>query len=143
MSAGHTKEPWHVNETQRSLIIVGGSLQDIARMRVLGTGKQRGNAERIVACVNAMAGLSLEEIEELGTMLQDIKKKPSPPPVKLDNPVFRIGAKIALKYAKVELAEKEAELERDDPQACTQIEWIAEPLVSLRRSINELEDGLR
>ena len=47
-----------------------------------------------------------------------------------------------LSACKLALATMEAALEADDPQACTQMEWEAEPLVTLRAAIKEAEAPL-
>jgi hypothetical protein len=46
-----------------------------------------------------------------------------------------------LTACKAALAAMEAAMEADDPQACTQMEWEAEPLSTLRSAIAEAEES--
>lgn len=60
----HTKEPWVCNENEYDEYIWGPNREMIAESR--GTGgciPQFENRRRIVACVNACAGISTEKLE--------------------------------------------------------------------------------
>lgn len=59
--------------------------------------------------------------------------------IDFDGERLRMAASKLLAACKVALAAMEAQLEADDPQARTQVEWEAEPLVTLRAVIAEAE----
>jgi len=65
----HTKEPWIVTGGERIKYIearIGnGMLQEIASCMVCEQGELEANARRIVACVNACAGISTELLEKV------------------------------------------------------------------------------
>ena len=68
MSKQHTKEPWGINDwpqPDNSIGIGAVGTPLIARviLRDVSINAQKANARRIVACVNACAGLSTEELE--------------------------------------------------------------------------------
>jgi hypothetical protein len=70
--AEHTKEPWHVNhdrpdDAKSQLSISNGDARIIANVvtfaRTHGLDGGKENARRIVACVNACAGIPTEDLE--------------------------------------------------------------------------------
>ncbi len=66
-----TPEPWHLRPVQSDLFpeIVGADGHVVAGMRNNGYNYQRTNAQRIIACVNALAGIAdplvVQEMVEL------------------------------------------------------------------------------
>lgn len=80
----HTKEPWSINDwpqpdTSIAIGAVGTPLIARVILRDVSINGQKANAARIVACVNACAGIATEELEWIastGGMLgprEDIK----------------------------------------------------------------------
>lgn len=63
----HTKEPWIVTGGERikyvEARIGNGMLQEIASCMIVEHGNHEENARRIVACVNACAGIPTETLE--------------------------------------------------------------------------------
>ena len=56
----HTKEPWNVDDIE----IIGADDKEIAQMYMYSSHKKHeSNARRIVACVNACAGIPTEHLE--------------------------------------------------------------------------------
>lgn len=66
----HTKEPWIVAHGSGTLIIVDGRVPAIAM--TIGDG-QEANARRIVACVNACAGIETERLSH-GVVLENAQR---------------------------------------------------------------------
>ena len=71
MSTKHTPEPWSVADDQvwPGAVVVDGDLNMICDANIFGTNapSEEGNlanADRIVACVNACAGLHTAALEE-------------------------------------------------------------------------------
>ncbi len=67
----HTKEPWMVADMTEWLTIGGVDIGAVCRIKNEVSGKplseeDRANARRIVACVNACAGISTETLEAEG-----------------------------------------------------------------------------
>lgn len=70
MSDKHTPEPWHIEENgydEWTLEIRDANRTMIAAIGFLGTYSEPNteNARRIVACVNACAGISTETLEKM------------------------------------------------------------------------------
>lgn len=68
MDSQHTPEPWSVNDWTQpdreiSIGAVGTPLIAKVMMRDVSVNEHKANARRIVACVNACAGLSTDELE--------------------------------------------------------------------------------
>ena len=67
----HTVEPWSYHRTNGSPttgmhMIAGGKPGYLAEVRDCGSGDVGQNARRIVACVNACAGVTTDELEHGG-----------------------------------------------------------------------------
>ena len=69
----HTPEPWEVDRESESLERVGVSSGDklVCQCARWGLDEDLANAERIVACVNACAGLTDEQVARIPAMLAD------------------------------------------------------------------------
>ncbi len=77
----HTKEPWeHINNDVFYEIVSYEPYQWVGDTCGSSCGGNvllgEANARRIVACVNACAGLSTEELEERGLSSVTFKRKP-------------------------------------------------------------------
>ncbi|HYD33091.1 MAG TPA: hypothetical protein VEA39_00855 [Methylophilaceae bacterium] len=74
----HTQEPWIVTGSERVKYVEarvgGGMLQEIASCMIVEHGNHEANARRIVACVNACAGIGTLELERVR-----IVELPNPP----------------------------------------------------------------
>ena len=75
--AEHTKEPWHLyvqrgdghiailkGRTEGKVINEGIAFMDAVLIGTKHRAKRKANAERIVACVNACAGIDTEDLEQ-------------------------------------------------------------------------------
>lgn len=75
----HTPEPWEVGASKRSVVYANGQLSKvIARMNFNGFGngnynddEPESNAARIVVCVNALSGLTNDEINNLPKVIDE------------------------------------------------------------------------
>ena len=68
MNTKHTKEPWSINDWPQDTtdITIGASLTPLiakVSLRNVSINEQKDNARRIVACINACEGFSIEELE--------------------------------------------------------------------------------
>jgi hypothetical protein len=76
MNTKHTPEPWHIGGFRPELPMVYGSdgqvASDCSRILRRSPEEQKANAERIVACVNALAGLNPEAIKDVVEALESL-----------------------------------------------------------------------
>ena len=68
MNTKHTKEPWSINDWPQDTtdITIGAILTPLiakVSLRDVSINEQKDNARRIVACINACEGFSIEELE--------------------------------------------------------------------------------
>lgn len=66
----HTAEPWHVDEENTARIIYasdGWAIADLISSQMLTEQTAKANARRIVACVNACAGIPSDLLEAFRT----------------------------------------------------------------------------
>ncbi|OZA27567.1 MAG: hypothetical protein B7X93_08820 [Hydrogenophilales bacterium 17-61-9] len=69
MNLDHTAEPWSINDwpqsrSEISIGAIGTPRVAIIPLRDVSINEQKANARRIVACVNACAGISAENLED-------------------------------------------------------------------------------
>jgi hypothetical protein len=86
------------------------------------------------AAIRNDEGADLVRCEHFGLCDSD-----DPLPATLEALRLMTAAPKLLKACKLALAAMQTELEADDPQAATQMEWEAEPLATLREAIAEAE----
>lgn len=67
----HTKEPWHHGTDERQIEGINGNIVCIVSGALLNESTIE-DARRIVACVNACAGISTEWLEKNAAMLQSM-----------------------------------------------------------------------
>ena len=124
-NAKHTAEPWSLKTGERSSEIFGimeeapttgpGGLGRYNRRRVIATvhgGRNDGghaNATRIVACVNACAGINPETLPKILAMLREIRKVADFPNLLSARDLDIIDVKFAEIVRKVKAAITEAE----------------------------------
>lgn len=63
MTQQHTPEPWHAVPGANLTLLAVGDAASITRERQLGGVLSAADARRIVACINACAGIPTEELE--------------------------------------------------------------------------------
>ena len=123
----HTKEPWFTVETEYDVIEITNADRNgvIVPIAKVSTGyvnqvgiEQESNARRIVACVNVLAGVSTDHLEQYG--LPDFAQKISDLIQQRDN---LLAARKLSDERILELAESFGEFKYGDAQGCKRIEF--------------------
>ena len=88
----HTKEPWEYRNATR---VYGSDGEEVLQMEFTHIGKARMDARRIVACVNACAGITNEALENgivMGCI--NIARIVNNPEVKKDSELRWMGVQV-------------------------------------------------